>query len=1368
MEVYNQFIDPSTCLRSVACHFTSKNAQNLAVSKGTVLQIYKLIEIELSEETEESNNLNDMVAGTESFIGDEIISSLNDIHYKLAMITEYHLQGRIFDMSKFRCNENPDVDYLIICTDPCKLSIVKWNNSKNNLETTSLHYYEPAMEALFIEKNSKVEKIHRTDPNGLCTSIFTEDMFIFLPFYRDDIAAEVEDDIEDLDKQTKKESKKLEQPADATSDSKKRKADEIIDEHPDEKKAKKYFDLSFIIAAKKLHSDLKNIIDYTYLYSYRNPTIAILYAPETLSWAGFLPKAKDNMKVIVLSLDLANHKADSIMEIPNLPYDVDSIYALPSPVNGFLLTGSNEILHVNSLGSVRGIYTNNYFPDTSDMKLRDQSSLKLALEWSKVEYIGDDQALLISEQGGLYDLGFDESGGISNLIKISPIDEKLYPNVSVNNVLDIVNFPDINSAFLCCQGSDSILLHWKYNLASKPKLTAISDSKKQDEDSWLYGEEDSKESSHRPLTNCTFTEMDRIINCGPSSDFTIGKINNKKKIFGLPNPNLKEDAIICSSGLGKDTCLSVINPTVIPDIKSTLKFSSASKIWTLANGKGITKYLITTDFKTYKTQIFRVDKNYKDVHTHDFDPKQYSIQFATITRNRESYIVQVTPYKINMYSFKFKLIHSVSYDKEINAATIYGRYVIATMKNGEIDIYECNFEKKQLIKIDLPALLNCMIFTYAWIADSSILSDKNETDSKLNISSGESEKETTFWIVTADNRLLVFKKDHHEKVYEFKDIHKFPEKLTLSNMDPNYEADVDPLIKQVMLTSVGDKYFSKDYLFILTYGGEVLIYETEYDSGAKIHRFVKSNDLFEFPVVGAPENSYASATRIERYLFKFENFNGYQCVLVTGSTPFLILREHNSVPRMLKYGSIPALYFAPFNTGKCKDGLIAIDNQKSCRMCELDTSFNYANRVPIKKVPIGATINKVAFDSTSGTYIVATMTKVPYKAIDEDGEEFSGLKEDKKSADNYKGSVKLVSPVNWSIIDSTDLEDNEVCTALKAIHLMIYETVNETKDFILVGSGKYRVEDLTTKGSWKLYEIIDVVPDPSHPEAKNRLKIVTSGNSKGAVLGACNISERFSVIQAQRMLVRMIKKDGNAVPVAFTDTSLYAKDVKSFEDLLIIGDAYDGVSLYGFDAEPYRMLKLGKQKKNLCITACDFIVYEGNLYIIASDEDSILHLLQYDPYDPDSMRGHRLLNRSLFRFNGYCTAMKLENRRNSVFSMINTLNVPPNIDLGHEIIGCNIDGSFYKVSPVNEYSYRRLYSVQNFISDKCMHCLGLNPKMNAIGDLTDIMASVRRPFIDLELIRRYMNMNDDRKDRFSKRLGKNALVDTYRDLISLQ
>ncbi|KAG7746503.1 hypothetical protein KL912_004434 [Ogataea haglerorum] len=1344
MNTFHQFVDPTTCLGSTYCNFVSPKSQNLVVSKGNMLQIFEIVELELQDgdDDEGDSEINQMLGESESFLGDALMTNLiQELRYKLLLIGEYRLNGQIINIDKFRSNENELLDYLIVSTKFAKLSVIKWDPQLHAISTVSLHYYDTALDALTVEKLEKTSIQHRSDPNSLCTCLRLNELFTFLPFYKEYLEEEeLKDDAE---------------------------------EAKDAKKRKKLFTESFILNASSLYPDIKNIVDYQFLHSYRDPTMAILYAPETMTWAGHLPKAKDTLKVIVLSLDLENKKASTIMELTSLPYDIDYIYPLESPTNGFLLVGSNEIIHVNSLGSVRGVYTNEYFTDISNLKLKDQSSLDLMLENSRVGLVKKDQVLIITESGEFYELNFEKIGGNSTITGLQKVDTANYKGVIVNHPIMITSVPSLDLFFVCCQGGDSSLIRISSKGGVLPQETKAQNGGKKetkDEDDWLYDEED--QNGHKSsLTNSQFKIMDSILNCGPLVDFTLGRVSIEQKIMGLPNPNYNEDVLVGACGVGRNSCACVYSPTIKPIVKSTLKFSNVDKVWTLANKSGFTRYLITTDFTNFKTEVFQVNKNYKNLYSKDFNNKQYTLQFGTITTDAENRIVQVTPYKVTVFTFKFQEVVALEYDFEINSTFIYGNYIVVIMKSGELDILE--FKGDKLEKLDLPALLNYLIFTNGWICESSLLNHmgsgavKRDSEGAPVSGTENSKGEILFWLVTADNRLLVFQKDHKEKVFEFTDIHKFPELLTLNPMDVNYEADVDPIIKQIMFTKLGNSSSSKDYLVALTFGGEVLIYETFFDPIERTYKLMKINEMCQFPIVGAPDNSYAHATKIERYLISVDNFQGYKVVLVTGASAFVILKEHNSIPRMLQFTKRSSLYFAEYNTDRCPNGVISIDETKACRICQLDSSYTYSNRLPIAKYRIGdKTINKVKYHSLSNTYIISTLEEGRYNAVDEDGEPLPGLRDDRKlKSTSLKGTIHLVSPANWTIIDTIELEDNEYVTSIEVIELKVSETI-ATKTVVLIGTARCRNEDLATHGSWKIYEVIDIVPEPGRPEAKNRLKMITSETARGPVLSICDVSGRFAIVQGQRMLVRTLQKDDNVAPVAFTDTSIYSKEVKTFKNLVLIGDTFQSVSLYGFDATPYRMLHFGKDEQDVELRAADFLVHDGNLHILVADEDSVLHLLQYDPYDGNSMKGLKLLRRSLLRSNALTTKMISVARDRSLFSMVGTLNHDD--DLGYEIIASNIDGSFYKVMPVNEYQYRRLYSIQNYLYDKELHWLGLNPKSNAIGGLTELMASIKRPFIELNMFHRFIGFNNDRKKQIMQKLGKNSYVEVYKDIISLQ
>ncbi|KAH3661725.1 hypothetical protein OGAPHI_005903 [Ogataea philodendri] len=1343
MNTFHQFVDPTTCYGSAYCNFVAPKSHNLVVSKGTVFQLFEIVELEIQDGDDEQSEeqMDPVLGGSESFLDDGLFGGMiQDQRYKLLLVGEYRLNGEIISIHPFKSNENESLDYLIVSTKHAKLSLIRWDSQLHSISTVSLHFYDTALDALTVDKLAKTTVHHRTDPNSLCTCLRLNELFTFLPFYR-----------EFLDEEETKEDQ---------------------GEVKDVKKRKKLFNESFVINAATLHGDIKNIVDYQFLHSYRDPTVAILYAPETLSWAGHLPKAKDNMKVIVLSLDLENRKASTIMEVTNLPYDLDYIHPLPSPTNGFLLVGSNEIIHVNSLGSTRGVYTNQYFPDISNMKLKDHSALNLMLENSRVELVKDDQALVITEAGELFQLNFEKIGGNSTITGLHKIDTKNYKGITANHPIMITRIPDLNLFFVCCQGGDSLLVRIsnKSGISNDAQKSNGTQKKSKDDDDWLYDDDEQKK-GNSSLISSQFRVMDSILNCGPLVDFTLGRVSTEPKIMGLPNPNYNEDVIVGSCGIGANSCACVYSPTIKPVVKSTLKFSNVDKVWTLANKNGQTKYLITTDFTNFKTEVFQVNKNYKNLYSKDFNNKQYTLQFGTIPTESENKIVQVTPYKVTIFSFKFAEVVALEYDFEINTTLIYGNYIIVIMKTGELDILE--FKDDKLEKMDLPALLNYLIFTNGWICESSLLNQTGNGSVKRDHEGvpvdqdDPSKTEVLFWLVTADNRLLVFKKDHKEKVVEFTDIHKFPEYLTLNKMDVNYEADVDPIIKQVMYTKLGNASNSKDYLVTLTFGGEVLIYETFFDPVDSTYKLMKVNEMCQFPIVGAPDNSYAHATKIERYLINVDNFQGYKAVLVTGASAFVILKEHNSLPRLLEFTKRSSLYFSEFNTDKCPNGVISIDETKACRICQLDSDNNFSNRLPITKHKIGdKTINKISYHSISGSYVISTLEEGKYNPVDEDGEPLPGLRDDRTpKATTLRGVVHLVSPANWSIIDTVELEENEMVTSIEVTELKVSETI-ATKNVVIIGTAICRNEDLATHGSWKIFEIIDIVPEPGRPEVKNRLKLMTSETARGPVLSICSVSGRFAIVQGQRMLVRTLQKDDNVAPVAFTDTSIYSKEVKTFKNMMLIGDSYQSVSLVGFDAVPYRMIPLGKDEQEVDLRAADFLVHDGNLHILVADEYSIFHLLQYDPYDGSSLKGLKLLRRSVFRSNCYATKMISVARDRSLFSMIDTLTNTS--DLGYEIIGSNMDGSFFKVIPVNEYQYRRLYSIQNYLYEKELHWLGLNPKSNAIGGLSELMPSIKRPFIELNMFHRFVNLNDDKKRQVMQKLGKNSYVEVYKDIISLQ
>lgn len=1423
MNIHNQFIDPSTCKQAISCNFTGPTSKNIIVSKDNILQIFELIERqedynEDSDDLNKKENLTDNANEAESFISGELNTQLQKKSYKISLISEYKLNGSITNITKFRSNENENIDYLIICTKIAKLSIIHWDRSKNSISTVSLHYYEPIMSNLCFEKFEDHEVTQRTDPGSLCSVLEIRGLFTFLPFYHDfmdndavedDIEMAIEDaEIKNNDEGPEKKLRKVDS-GNKTSSSKSSSSSTIEEAPKNKLRTKKLYNSSFILGSSSLHTDLKNVVDFGFLHSYREPTMAILYSPKTVTWAGNLSRGKDNMQVVVLSLDLESKRSTPIIELFDLPYDLEIVQPLPSPINGFLLIGCNEIIHVNSIGSARGIAVNSYYQKCSNFQIKDQSALELDLAGCAIEYIGGDQMLLITEEGKLYSVLFEKIGGSSNITEIKEIDSKNYEGITINQPTSMTGFPDLNCLFLTCQGSDSLLLGWESEESdvgsSMGQATETKNSRKKednkketdeapedmDDDSWLYRDDDDDETNQSAesgtsttvLLSSKFIKYDSLINYGPLSHFTLGVVSTSPKILGLPNPNYNEKCIIGTSGVGKSSGISVFHQTIQPKVKSTLRFSNVDKIWTLENLSQESHYLITTDYTNSKTQVFIISKNYRDYTTRDFDNKFTTVTIAIMPNfaKTENKIIQVTPHSVILFDFLFRRIMSLDYKDEIISAQIHDKYVMVTIETGEVVILEYVETKKdsKLVTIKLPRVLTDLIFTGGWITDSSVLNHVNIGNEILTRNDDNNEienpnKYTVFLLATADNRILVFDKKHNQKVFEFMNVDNLPERITLDLMDLNTEGYPDPMIKQIMFTTIGDQYVTKEYLVILTIGGELFMYEMYFDPIANIYRFTKINEVAQIPITGAPDNAYPFGTTIERNMIKLKNWQGYDSVVITGVTSYCIFKNHVSMPRVFPFTTSSIRAFGEFHvSGKCEHGVISIDGAKAARICEVDLDMDYTGRAPIKFIPVGQTVTAVVFHKSSNTYLVSTFEEVPFNYLDEEGNEVAGTEKDMEKALTYKGYIKLISPINWSVIDVFELEETDIATSLSILKLNVVDSASGTrglsKDFIGVGTGSHRTEDASTTGSWKIFDIISVVPEVDRPEANHKLKLVTSETSKGPAISICDVSGRFSVVQGQRLFVRQLEGDDTVSPVAFTDTALYSKEVKSFENLMLIADSYSSVSLHGFDAEPYRMLKLGNDSLEVNVSAADFIVHDSNLFILIADESGILHLLHYDPEDPNSLQGLKLLRRAVFRNNKHTTHMMSISRQDSLFSLGKTIfqGKSGGVDsVGYEVIGSTDDGALYRVTPISENIYRRLYSVQQQIYDKETHYCGLNPRMNTIGDMSTIMPVISRPILDFDTMRKFINLNESRKRNIALKTGRNSYPEIYRDFIA--
>ncbi|KAG7191485.1 mRNA cleavage and polyadenylation factor subunit [Scheffersomyces spartinae] len=1344
------------------------------------------------------------------------------VHLKL--VEQFKLEGQITGLKRIRPIESPHLDYVIVATKLAKFSVIRWDAFHHTISTVSLHYYENCLQGSSFDEVKLAELLVEPTSNS-CTCMRFKNMMIFLPFT---VMDDEEEEEEELEADTMYVDVKLQKGTQINSTSEEGVVQVRVP----------MFDSSFLIDAKTLDPLIgSHVIDAQFLYSYSGTTMAVLTSGNQYTWTGLLPQLKDDVSLYIVSLDLKSKVSATVLKVDNLPYDIDRIIPLKAPLNGCVLLGGNEIIHVDNGGIARKIAVNSYFKLITNQKKNyiDMTHLELKLEGCSTFPI-DNKLLLITREGSFYCLEFELDGKSIKKVSLTKLAEKAYENIQLTYPGEIVNLDD-DLLFISNKNGDSPLVKWGYQddsgaiSSSQGEMITTNgrtttDDDLYDEDDDLYNDDEGSPEVQKALKRADklmFHKHDQLINLGPCSTFAFGFYSLEEKKSQLINPNYRDICIFSNGGSQKQSALSIISPTVQLNIKSSLSFSQIDRMWTIQS-----KYLITSDSINFKSEIFQIDKAFARLVSKSFVNNDMTI---AVHEMPSQHVIQVTRKKVHVYESNFKkramkLLWrkdankdesesvSTSVDDEIIHSTFQDEFLMLFLRSGGVLIYSVNTYNGTFTSIAIPKILSETIITTGCIANSyllnAVLKDinlvinhesrglkrkhsernanprKNSPDQQEKGATSYGPKQKTFALVTGDNRIVVFNRFHNQKCYQLREVDKFTKFLSLEFFE-NRDSIPDPHIKQIIFNDLGDGIEREEYLTVLTIGGEIYMYKLFFDG--ENFQFKAESDL---AITGAPDNAYPSGTSIERRLVYFPNFSGKSCIGVTGVIPYLITKLGHSIPRIFRFSKIPVLSFAIYSdvTNNITNGIMFLDNKKNARACELAPEFNFENCLPVRRIPMGETIKSIAYHETSNTLVVSTFKEIPYNCIDEDGEPIVGTDPSRPSAISYKGSVKLISPYNWSVIDTIELEDNEVGMTLKSMALdvgSLSKKFKNKKEFIVVGSGKYRLEDLPCNGNFKVIEIIDIIPEPGRPETNHKFKEFFQEDTRGAVTSVSEVYGRFLVAQGQKIIVRDIQDDG-AVPVAFLDCPIYVSELKNFGDLVLLGDAVKGVCLAGFDAEPFRMITLGKDMNKFDTNCADFIVKDEDLYILIADQKKqALHLVQYDPEDPVSLNGTRLVYKWSFNVNSTVMSLKSLPKHEEFTPMVSTpqsmgffnLTPPSRQDIPFQSMGCTLDGSFFTVFPVNEATYRRMYILQQQLTEKEYHVCGLNPRMNRMQGLQHINTifqttgnggeGLGKPLLDFGILKKFTKLNEDRKKNFvSKVSGKRLSVDIWRDLIEIE
>jgi cleavage and polyadenylation specificity factor subunit 1 len=184
------------------------------------------------------------------------------------------------------------------------------------------------------------------------------------------------------------------------------------------------------------------------------------------------------------------------------------------------------------------------------------------------------------------------------------------------------------------------------------------------------------------------------------------------------------------------------------------------------------------------------------------------------------------------------------------------------------------------------------------------------------------------------------------------------------------------------------------------------------------------------------------------------------------------------------------------------------------------------------------------------------------------------------------------------------------------------------------------------------------------------------------------------------------------------------------------------------------MQLFGRDQINLDAIAAEFLPDGKQLFIIAADGDGTLHVLQYDPENPKSERGTKLLHRSTFHSGAFPSTMTLLPR--TTVSSERAISAPAHgadIAAGlatQQVLVTTQEGGLALITPLSEQSYRRLSTLQNILIANLEHPCGLNPRAYRAVEIDGIGG---RAIIDGNVVQKWLDQSSQHKSSTADKCG---------------
>ena len=570
-------------------------------------------------------------------------------------------------------------------------------------------------------------------------------------------------------------------------------------------------------------------------------------------------------------------------------------------------------------------------------------------------------------------------------------------------------------------------------------------------------------------------------------------------------------------------------------------------------------------------------------------------------------------------------------------------------------------------------------------------------------------------------------------------------------------------------TMTGDLWVS----FMIS-DGFLYIYKLE-GSKSEGHYLRRKNISNEFLIRAG------TTSAVPRRIVRLENVNTHSGYFVTGDKPFVVFLKMGQARIYSAWKDGPITSFTNFHNVNCKHGFVCASQTGQVYVCNLNSTISTTFSWCAKLKAMDGTVHKITYSAETRVLAALVSKKIPYRPRkpeagggDAHATNVYAAQEASLATPGVEEAyeVQLISPETFEVLWSHTLDSGEVGLSISSVYIK-NQTDQAVSSLIAVGSAIPRGEDYPCRGVGRLFKIEKQdIPNAEvgQPSVKWGANLITRKDFKGSPGGGgvhiVSCLDGF-LLAGIGMKVLLFKWNGEHPPATppgypdipqleqcgFFDSTLFTSSFATVKKFVLSGDSMKGINFlrwHGSGNQNQVLQQLSHDYEKPPIHHVQFIIEGSTLTIMGVDMYGNVRIYAFDPSDPDSFKGKKLLGRAIFYLGSRVSRVLRITAKTSSDS--------PAATVSHKIGAClsSYDASLGMLLPLDETTFKRLRSLQNRLIASIIQPAGLNPmayrRAHYIDTFSEQLPASER-VLDGNIVWKFLDLTIDEQNKLARLIG---------------